>query len=216
MRILTKVDNHGVVEFRSIVAIPALLLLVVASVAALGYCMYLAENGVGNVKSFQEGVWVITMTMTTIGYGDFYPVTQAGRLISWSSFIIGAVELGTLIALVSSALGSDKSIQNRELRTMLCEVMRKLELVEQELKLSTLVTKDSHLLDVVFKQSPYSSDTLEDGFLTAGKDSTGIYMLSVCAYDAETGQEVHRWIPETSRRSLMAMYNRYLNNSKEL
>lgn len=216
MRILTKIDNHGVVEFRTIVAIPALLLLVALSVVALGYCMYLAENGVGNVKSVQEGIWVITMTMTTIGYGDFYPVTQVGRWISWSSFIVGAVELGALIALVSSAMGSDQSVQNREFRTMLCEVMRKLELMEEDLNLSTRVSENSHLLDVVFKQDRYSSDTLEDGFITAGKDSTGIYMLSVCAYDKETGQEVHRWMSEDSRKSLMAKYSRYLNNSKEL
>ena len=180
--------------------------------------MYLAEigNDNANVATWRDGTWVVTMIMTTVGFGDFYPVSNAGRVVSWGVFILGALELGSLIGIAHSAIGSDKDVQNRELRTMLSEVMRKLESMETHLNISTGVGTDSHNLDRVFRQFSYSSNKLRDGYLTTGKDSTGIYMMSVDAFDRETDQEVHRWLPATSRDNLDYMLKRYLENDNEL
>ena len=215
---LTKVDSHGVVEYRVLYVTLITILAIAFTVMLGGYLMYLAEVDVAgsNISTWRDGTWVVTMIMTTIGFGDFYPISTSGRVVCWTVFIVGALEIGTLIGLAGSAMGTDKSIQNRELRTMLCEVMRKLEHMEKHTGMSTEVTKNSHNLDIVFSQSYYDSLTLTRGYLTIGKDSTGIYMLAVDAYDRETGQEVHRWIPESSRESLEAIYNRYLRNAHEL
>lgn len=215
---LTKVDVHGVVEYKTGFKVAVVLLAIATTVIGGGYLMFLIEHGApgANVHSWRDGTWVVTMTMTTVGYGDFYPVTDWGRSLGWCVFILGAVELGFLIGIVSSAMGSDKTIQNRELRSMLCEVMRKLEHMEKHMNMPTDVNERSNHLDVVFKQERYSSKKLRDGFLTIGKDSTGIYMMSVDAYDRETNQEVHRWIPESSRESLNLMFKRYLRNENEL
>lgn len=204
MSLITKVDDHGVEEYRTSFLLALTILAIIFTVSGGGYLLYLVESGAGsaNIQTYRDGTWTVTMIMTTIGFGDYYPVTDAGRYIGWIVFVLGAMELGSLIGIASSATGTDKSIQNRELRTMLAEVMRKLEHMEKEQGLCTRVSEDSNHLDVVFEQRPYNSSRLRDGFLTKGKDSTGIYMISVDAYDRETGQEVHRWIPCNSRTEL--------------
>lgn len=215
---ITSVDNHGVKEFKSWFLLVCVLAAIATTVTTSGYLLYVLESGANNsnVTTIKDATWVITMMMTTVGFGDFYPVTVGGRAVCWIAFAVGAVEIGMLIRVISSYAGSDTSIQNRELRTQLSEVMRKLEHMESHLKMDTSITSDSHNLDYVLVQQEYSSDLLRDGFLTAGLDSSGMYMLSVEAIHRSTGKEYKRWIPADNENQLMSMFNRYLGNSDEL
>lgn len=217
MSLITTVDDHGVVEYRkSFLAILTVCSMMLFMFTA-GYILYTAEVGhTGPIQTYKDATWTILMSATTIGFGDYYPSTGVGRTIVMSSFFVGAIHFAILIAILSSVLGADKSIQNRELRTMLSELMRKQEQLEKHLDMCTAVNKDSHNLDVVFDQKPYSSNRLRDGFITMGKDSSGMYMMSICAYDRETDQEYHRWIPESSKVSLFKMFERYIKNKDEL
>lgn len=218
MKFLTKTDDHGVIEYRTGFILILTILAIAITVLGGGYLMYLAESNVGNanVTTWRDGTWLITMIMTTIGFGDFYPLTNEGRILGWIVFILGALELGTLIALASTALGTDSSIQNRELRTMLCELMRKLEHMEEHFNMDTSVNSNSNHLDLIIDQSEYSSDALFNGYLTIGQDSSGMFVMSVEAYLRETGKPYKRWIPADSKDQLINMFNRYLKNKKEL
>jgi voltage-gated potassium channel len=53
-----------------------------------------AENA--NIKTFGNALWYSLVTMTTIGYGDYYPVTQPGRLLALI-FILGSLGLLSFI-----------------------------------------------------------------------------------------------------------------------
>lgn len=129
---ITSVDNHGVKEFKSWFLLVCVLAAIATTVTTSGYLLYVLESGANNsnVTTIRDATWVITMMMTTVGFGDFYPVTVGGRAVCWIAFAIGAVEIGMLIRVISSYAGSDTSVQNRELRTQLSEVMRKLEHME--------------------------------------------------------------------------------------
>lgn len=218
MSLITKVDDHGVKEYRTGFLLVCTIAAIILTVTGGGYALYIVEAGAGsaNIQTYRDGTWTVTMIMTTIGFGDYYPTTDAGRYIGWIVFVLGALELGSLIGIASNAMGTDSSIQNRELRTMLAEVMRKLEHEEKATGRCTAVNSDSHNLDCVFDQVHYSSNRLSDGYLTIGKDSTGIYMLAVDAYDNETGQEIHRWIPANSREELRVMFKRFQEKDNEL
>lgn len=64
------------------------------------YVLYVVETSHpgSNINSFVSAIWYSIVTLTTVGYGDYYPVTGAGRLISLI-FILGSMGiLGYLIS----------------------------------------------------------------------------------------------------------------------
>ena len=55
-----------------------------------------------NIKTFGEAVWWSVTTLTTTGYGDFYPVTAGGRVIAAALMLTGLSLLGITTASVAS------------------------------------------------------------------------------------------------------------------
>src|SRR5512132_766406 len=48
-----------------------------------------------NLTDFGYAIWWAVTTMTTVGYGDHYPVTAAGRLVAFGLMISGIALVGT-------------------------------------------------------------------------------------------------------------------------
>ncbi|MFR9778961.1 potassium channel family protein [Micromonospora sp. MS34] len=67
------------------------LLVVVAALAVLD-----AERGVpdATITSFDDALWWAAVTITTVGYGDHYPITSAGRLVALGLMIGGIGLIG--------------------------------------------------------------------------------------------------------------------------
>lgn len=55
-----------------------------------------------NITSFADALWWAVVTITTVGYGDHYPVTDLGRLIAVAVMICGLGLLGTVTATLAS------------------------------------------------------------------------------------------------------------------
>ena len=79
--------------------------------------MYYAEHDAQPEKftTILDGIWWGIATLTTVGYGDIYPVTQAGKVIAaFSAFVgIGVFALPTAI-LGSAFLEEVEGNKNRE------------------------------------------------------------------------------------------------------
>lgn len=58
-----------------------------------------------NIRSFGDSVWWACVTMATVGYGDYYPVTVQGRVLAVILMIGGVVIVGTASATIVSYLG---------------------------------------------------------------------------------------------------------------
>lgn len=57
-----------------------------------------------NIHSFGDAVWWACVTMATVGYGDYYPVTVPGRILAVVLMIGGIAIVGTASATIVSYL----------------------------------------------------------------------------------------------------------------
>ena len=74
--------------------------LTIASIA-----IYFAENNTGNkvFSSIPSSFWWSVITCTSVGYGDAYPVTTAGKLIGALTAVMGVGLHALLIGVVGAA-----------------------------------------------------------------------------------------------------------------
>jgi len=68
-----------------------------------------------NIVTAEDAVWWSVTTITTVGYGDKYPVTMAGRGLAIMLMITGVGLFGTMSGVVASFfLGEDKAAKDKE------------------------------------------------------------------------------------------------------
>jgi voltage-gated potassium channel len=105
----------------------ALLFVVVSSIAALQF--ETAANG--NIQSAEDAMWWAVSTMTTVGYGDRYPISAEGRLVAVFLMAAGVGVFGTFSGLVASWFLSPKAEDTEseleKVRLMLAELSAKLD-----------------------------------------------------------------------------------------
>ncbi len=65
-----------------------------------------------NIKDFSDGLWYAIVTLTTVGYGDFYPVTPIGKVLGLLIILGSLGVLGFLIAQLSSRINT--YLQNKK------------------------------------------------------------------------------------------------------
>ena len=62
------------------------------------------------IGSFFDALWWAVATITTVGYGDIYPVTAAGRIIAVFTMVVGVSTLAVVTARIAQFLfGAEKS-----------------------------------------------------------------------------------------------------------
>ena len=88
----------------------AILMLIFSSIAILE--VETAPNS--NIKSAEDALWWAYTTITTVGYGDKYPVTTEGRIIAMILMTVGVGLFGTFTGLVASWFVEERHIEHEE------------------------------------------------------------------------------------------------------
>lgn len=78
--------------------------------------MYIVENKAqpDAFKNMGESLWWAVATLTTVGYGDIYPVTSLGKVISGFMALIGIGIVAIPAGLLSSAFVSEIEDRKRK------------------------------------------------------------------------------------------------------
>ncbi len=79
-------------------ALISILLLVFSSIAVLQF----ETTPDANIKDPSDAVWWAVVTLTTVGYGDRYPVTTEGRMVAACLMSAGVGLFGTLSGFIAA------------------------------------------------------------------------------------------------------------------
>lgn len=99
--------------------------------------LLIVENSPNStIKTFSDAIWFSIATISTAGYGDFYPNTVAGRLIASFLLIFGASVYGIITAKIASLF-----IDNKIKEDLRIEEHKLDEISSEEKKVENLIEK---------------------------------------------------------------------------
>jgi len=96
----------------SLEALPFLLYILLLSVVAFSAMIYAVEPR-ENIQNLPWAMWLTIMSMTTIGYGDIYPVTSSGRVIISALSIFSAMYMAIPLGIIGSSFSHVWGDRNR-------------------------------------------------------------------------------------------------------
>ncbi len=142
------VDEFGVKNYNTFYLVIMTLIVLYSIIALLSIALVQVElaDTNSNIKTYRDAFWTLQMSASTIGFGDFYPVTITGRIIVAAMFYIGVGMVSYVGAqFVNKFVSfSDTNVKNRELRRQNREILANNKLLEQ--KVDLLLTKVDEVL----------------------------------------------------------------------
>lgn len=120
-----------------------LLLTVLITVGASSILFVEGNVPEANIHTAGDALWWVFVTISTVGYGDYYPVTTLGRIIAICIIICGVGLFGMVAGLISSIISDPQhekdlleKAHRKEWREMLANqqvLLAKLERLETKL-----------------------------------------------------------------------------------
>jgi len=71
-----------------------------------------------NIKNGYDAIWWAICTITTVGYGDKFPITEGGRIVSIMLMISGIGLFGALVGYVSNIFTEKEKNHNKTIDTI--------------------------------------------------------------------------------------------------
>jgi len=127
------------------------VLLSMITVTAGAFTMYVVEHNApgSKITNLEDAFWWAVVTVTTVGYGDVYPVTFEGRVIATVLMVIGIAILGILIStlgaqFLESRMKNQRRKDENNIKVMIKDKIDRLEGLQSE-EIVTLLNLISNL-----------------------------------------------------------------------
>jgi voltage-gated potassium channel len=91
-----------------------LLTILVLTVTSVLVLQFESKSPNANITTGGDALWYSIVTITTVGYGDFYPVTTAGRVTAIFIMFMGVGIIGALASILASLLVGGSSPAEEE------------------------------------------------------------------------------------------------------
>ncbi len=111
----------------------ALFVTLVVVVGSAALALAVESGGAGNIQTFSDALWWAVTTVTTVGYGDRYPVTAAGRGVAALLMVTGIAFFGVLTANVAAFFLERDDKANKPNDDRLDEILLRLAAIETRL-----------------------------------------------------------------------------------
>ncbi len=147
-------------------ALLSVLLFLIVLLEFGGILMIKAESQSpdANIKSASDAIWWAYVTMTTVGYGDRYPVTDVGRAVGMLVMAAGVGLFGVLTGFLANAFLSPKDSDEEEDdaadAALAAQVAQVLQLLEEQRELHGALVGRLDAIDQVLRalEHPGSPD----------------------------------------------------------
>lgn len=98
-----QVASRGSTLDEELLAVPGIALLLV--ILCINLVLEVEQSAPGShIRGHGDAIWWALSTVTTVGYGDVYPVTSEGRFIGGCLMCVGIALFGSMSALITSRL----------------------------------------------------------------------------------------------------------------
>jgi voltage-gated potassium channel len=110
LRILRRQDKDAlakdILEHRSQYTglITILLTIIILATASVLVLQFESQSPEASITTGGDAFWYSIVTITTVGYGDYYPITPGGRITATFIMLAGVGVIGVLASLLSSLL----------------------------------------------------------------------------------------------------------------
>jgi voltage-gated potassium channel len=132
-------------------ALAGVLLLILVVFSCSIAVLHFEDVEGGNIRTASDAMWWAATTVSTVGYGDFYPVTWEGRLIALVLMVTGVGSFGAIAAGLATWFMQPSNAEDHG-------------------EVGQLAREVKHLRELLESQSARS---------TAGKTTIGILAMSV-------------------------------------
>jgi len=119
MEKMTLLVHEAVLRIQAILRHHSLFRVLIAAAATLfmgAWAVLLFEENAknSNIHNYPDALWWAIVTVTTVGYGDRYPVTGGGRTVAVILMLVGIGLIGVLTATVASVFIKEHTDANKE------------------------------------------------------------------------------------------------------
>lgn len=120
----------------------------ITSITLGAFSIFFVESDVSDskIKNLGDAFWWAIVTVTTVGYGDLYPVTIEGKIIASILMLVGIAVIGLLISTLGVGLIESRirkaEDKNEEIKSTIKEKIDKIEMLQKDELLSLVALID--------------------------------------------------------------------------